>query len=407
MRKKESEPPAGGRDLFAAGEAVFTVGEFLDYVNTAIGQREAVVRGEITGFKVHPTGIYFSLKDGQDQAVMDCYLSSWVYRSLGIALEDGLEIKATGVPQIWKAKGRFSFRVANVELFGEGSLKKAYDLLKKKLESEGLFERKRELPDFIGRVGIVTSRTGAVIDDFRKNIAKLGMQLFLYDVRVEGATAAPSVIQAVRWFNARLPDLDVLVIMRGGGSLEDLQAFNNENVVREVFASRIPTICAIGHDRDVPLVQMVGDEQASTPTAAAVKISASWQPLHDAIPVSHTRIVSSFEKMIAQTKHEAFSGLQYLMTRIAEAVQKYKHLSRSLFVHFERMMGAAVEKVSSAEKYLRAASPERALRLGYSIAKTPEGKIIRSIADISAGEDISIRVADGSIESTVRKINEN
>ena len=158
-------------------EKVFTVGLFLDYLNARFKEEAVLVKGEISSFKTHPSGIYFSMKDQEDESVLECYMSPWVYRSLGILLEEGMEIKAGGIANIYKPRGRFSFRVEHVELTGEGSLKKAYDALKQKLQGEGLFERKRMLPEFISRVGVITSRTGAVIDDFRKNLEKRGIKI--------------------------------------------------------------------------------------------------------------------------------------------------------------------------------------------------------------------------------------
>src|SRR3989344_2224588 len=161
------------------GDKVFTVGQFLDFINQLIGQQGMAVKGEISSWKPHPTGIYFSLKDKVDGSVMDCYMSPFTYRGLGIIVEEGMEVKVKSVHNIYKAKGRFSFRVDSLELLGEGSLKKAYEMLKQKLEAEGLFTRKRLIPEFVTRVGVITSRTGAVIDDFRKNLAKLGLEVTL------------------------------------------------------------------------------------------------------------------------------------------------------------------------------------------------------------------------------------
>src|SRR3989338_4987730 len=168
-------------------EKIFSVSEFLDYLNAVFGiQGNAFVFGEVSGFKKLPSGAYFSIKDKADGSVLECYMSPFGYRSSGIILEDGMEIKAGGAVNIYKPKGRLNFRVETIEPLGEGSLKKAYDALKKRLDSEGLFDRKRKLPEFISQVGVITSRTGAVIHDFRENLLPIGLEIYFKDTRVEG-----------------------------------------------------------------------------------------------------------------------------------------------------------------------------------------------------------------------------
>jgi exodeoxyribonuclease VII large subunit len=365
-------------------EGVLTVSQFLDTVNELLTALPARVRGEVTGWHVHQTGVYFSLKDKEDGALMDCYMSPFVWRGLGMEIQDGMEVVVAGASSIYKPKGRFSLRVESLELVGEGSLKKAYELLKKKLEQEGLFERKRPLPEFITKVGVITSRTGAVIQDFRKNLAKLGLEVNLYDTRVEGAKAVDGILGALKWFNNNMPELDVLVIIRGGGSLEDLQAFNNEHVSRELFASKIPTLCSIGHEKDVPIAQLVADESASTPTATAVRINQSWDRLYLGLPRYGQRLVSSF----------------------GETLLKYRNLLDigSMLALFERNLSAFGERLSGYEKYLSAASPERQLKLGYSIITDGSGRVIKDAVELKIGQDITARLSKGEFAAEVKDV---
>lgn len=365
-------------------EQVLSVSQFLDVINELIAVPGTFVRGEVTGFKVHPSGVYLSLKDKEDGSILDCYINPYVWRGMGIVLEDGIEVKVGGMPSVYKPKGRFSFRVETLEPVGEGSLRKAYELLKKQLEQEGLFARKRPLPEFIKSIGVVTSRTGAVIDDFRKNLDKRGYRVHLADVRVEGTRAVENIIRAVRWFNRNMPDLDVLVVIRGGGSLEDLQPFNNELVARELFASHIPTLCSIGHDRDAPIAQLVADAQASTPTATAMLINGSWEPLVRLLPQHGRDVAHGFEAMLSDTR---------------------PLLDASAIAHwYEGMLDRFSQRLLAHQTYLDSVSPERNLQLGYSIITDGDGEVIKDAGRLRVGQDITARFARGAAVATVEKI---
>jgi len=383
---------------------VFSVSEFLDFVNELFKAREFFVVGEVTGAKPHPTGFYFSLKD-KDGSLMDCYMSPYAYRGLGLPVEDGMEVKVGGSPSIYKAKGRFSFRVETLELAGEGSLKKAYELLKKQLQAEGLFDRKRVLGEFPEQIGIITSRTGAVIDDFRKNLAKAGLKLYLRDTRVEGAQAVDGLLKAIKYFNEEMPDLDALVIIRGGGSLEDLQAFNNELVARAIFGSKIPTICAIGHDRDTPISSLVADYGAhiSTPTAAANLLSESWKKLKAELPYRQNQILSFGVENIRGTKDRArvaanqvFASFRGLL-KIPEYWQE--RTIGFLKILKEQIAGFA-NKIHDREKLIISQDPKRNLKLGYSILRAENGKLIRSKKEAPKGTKFKAETGDGGFLAT-------
>lgn len=381
MRQKKSvlEKPA------EEGQ-VLSVSAFLDYVTELITVQPVLVQGEVTGWKEHPSGIYFSLKDpstGSGQAaLMDCYINPYAWRSMILMVEDGMEVKVGGLPSIYKPKGRFSFRVQTMELAGEGTLKKAYELLKQKLEAEGLFARKRELPEFVLRIGIITSRTGAVIDDFRRNLAKLGFSVQLCDVRVEGIQAVRQIISAIKQFQKQ--NIDVLVVMRGGGSLEDLQPFNSELVARAIFSSNMPTIVAIGHDRDVPIAQMVADIAPSTPTAAAMTINNTWARLTQELPAYTQTLVHVFERALDQYRDLA-------------------HMDGVVPI-FQNALTVRMQKVASYESYLSAVSPERNLQLGYSIVTDGQGRVIKKVKDVTIGQQIGIRLNEGKVTTKVTEI---
>ncbi|MDP3947786.1 MAG: exodeoxyribonuclease VII large subunit [bacterium] len=428
-----AEAPTARSISSGQAEDVFTVSRFLDRVNAVLAtERDLFVQGEVSSIQVLPSGAYFTLKDKEDESVLSCYMNPRAYHALGFLVEAGMEAKVGGVLNVYKPKGRLSFVVYTLTLAGEGSLKKAYELLKKKLEAEGLFARKRPLPEFISRVGVITSRTGAVIDDFRKNLAPLGLRLFLYDARVEGARAVPEIIKGIDWFNVNAPDLDVLVVIRGGGSLEDLQAFDNENVARAVFASKISTICSIGHHRDVTIASLVGDAETSTPSIAAMLINKSWDRLREEAPLReqdllhaeegaletlHARAESStqslmrfFERLFYRA--EAFKSrfaaeFRRLVTRRGEFEERGGELVHLALERLLRLIREQAGRLGQFEAYLQSNDPERNLRLGYSILLSSSGKVVKAPEDITIGEEVVLRINRGEVDAKVERIRKN
>ncbi len=386
---------------------VFSVGEFLDYVNEIFKREEYTVLGEISEFNSHPTGVYVTLKDKEGEGVLNCYINPFVYRTAGISLEAGLLVKVHGYPSIHKPKGKFSFVVKEFELFGEGSLRRAYELLKKKLEEEGLFRRKRELPECIQEVGIITSKTGAVIDDFRKNLKPLGMKLHLFDVRVEGSSAPRNIIKGIRWFNTRMPECDVIVLIRGGGSLEDLQPFNNELVAREIFASSIPVIAGIGHDRDVPIASLVADVMTSTPSFAAMAVNASWDKLMLGLPNLERELFDSFERALDESRSRVVAHTDRLLEKISRLITRYKIIEDVIVNAFSLRVQEVNEFLKRTAQYLTAVDPERNLRLGYSIIFNEKGNVVRDTADTGEGRPIAVRLHKGSLKARVEQIEQN
>ena len=402
---KESEkggPPAEEARL--TGEKIFRVGEFLDFLNGLWKGNEYVVQGEISEFKSHPSGVYFALKDGEEEGVLYCYMNPYAYRMLGVTLEDGFVVRAYGAPNIYKPKGRMSFVLRTMTLAGEGSLKKAYEALKKKLEEEGLFARKRPIPEFIGRIGVITSKTGAVIDDFRKNLKPLGFHLSLFDTRVEGPSAPANIIRGVKWFNERDPECDVIVLIRGGGSLEDLQPFNNEYVARAVFGSHIPVIAGIGHDRDVPIVSLVADAQTSTPSFAAAMANASWDRVLLGVPRIERELVVAFHGALTGFRFRLSRYGERCMARIARITTRYTTLEVSLLRTFALRLSAIDSFLAHAAHYLSAVDPERNLKLGYGIVFDKYGNVIKNARDVAKGDIIRTRLYQGGLSAEVREV---
>jgi exodeoxyribonuclease VII large subunit len=368
------------------GDHVFGVAEFIEILNTFFKRQEARITGEVCEFKRAFSGhAYFTLKDKKDGAVLDCIVWNRNYDLSGVKLEVGMEVILSGHPSIYPASGRLSFVADTVELVGEGALKKAYDALKKKLEAEGLFapERKRALPDFVRKIGIVTSLKGAVIHDFENNLGKFGFMISVCDSRVEGQQAVKPILAALR--TLAKTDIEALVVIRGGGSLESLQAFNNEAVVRAIVNFPVPVIAGIGHDQDVPLAALAADFMVSTPTAAAHLLGRSWE--------------------------EAFAKAERLVSifiRFEEALKRaYQTFDGALFSVLDRIsnrLALIKEQLNYAERAIVLNDPARQLKLGYAIVRQ-NGKILKSVHDVSKGDDIETQLNDGIVQSVVEKIN--
>lgn len=416
-------------EIAQGSEAVYTVSEFLDAVNFVLKQDKAQVRGEVTDFK-KGKWISFSLKDKDDNSILKCVLGEWQYRQIGVMLQDGMEVKIKGAPSVSKAYGSFGFWVEAIEPLGEGSLKKAYELLLKQLKSEGLFERKRPIPEFIKNIGVISSKHGVVIHDFRQNLDKRGFKIFFYDSRVEGADAPQEIIKAIRYFNltpqpplrrrggegeGNSPspsgkglgdEVDVIVLIRGGGSLESMQAFNNEAVARAIFASRVPVIAGIGHDVDVPISSLVADLEESTPTGAAQAINTSWQRLQN-VGLLEQNIISEFEGSLALAKSQARIMFGDIVNLAQAVISRVRMLEQKVVYYAEKLGNDILNlknQLSRLSRTIEFANPERNLKLGYSIVRNHRGEVLKSIKGIKLEDKLSTQVVDGKITSIIKEI---
>lgn len=412
------------------GDKLYTVSKFLNLINSNLRDLKGRVRGEVSSFDPKENYLFFSLKDKEDESVLGCFMWNNNYRLYGIELKEGMEIIISGFPSVHKPAGKLSMQVSTIELVGEGALKKAYDELKKKLEKEGLFAqaRKRAVSALPKNIGLITSETGAVIHDFLNNLGKCGYCIKFMDSRVEGQIAASDLLSAVDYFDKQ--NIDALVVIRGGGSLESLQAFNNEALARKIASCRVPVICGIGHDKDVPLACLAADVAVSTPTAAAHYLNRSWE---DAL-----KSLTMFERDILYKYHTLLQGEKYLLEEMAGGLRKHfgiifqefdgiRHrlksaladigyvikntaetLDNSLAVvlkSFKRNLQDKNNFLNEGEKRIKIYNPMRQLKLGYSIASI-SGKVIKSVKQANLGSEVDIRVSDGRIKSIVNKINQ-
>lgn len=412
-------------------DKTYTVSDYLNRINLKLSEiGTCKIKGEVSSvnFKNH---LYFSLKDKDDGSVLSCFMWANDYDVCGVEIKEGLELTIHGFPEIYKLSGRFNFRAKAIELVGEGALKKAYEELKRKLESEGLFEeeRKKPLPDYPHRIGLITSRGGAVINDFMSNIGRFGYRITFADSRVEGIMAVKDLINAVRYFQNK--PIDVLVIIRGGGSLESLQAFNNEALIREVAKLSMPVICGIGHDKDVPLLSYVADKAVSTPSIVAKEINKSWERAVDKLDYYETTIISKYEIVLKDSKYKLEiaitqmkefyenifrrfeqyqQAIENFITNISQAIrhEKYKiqKLGELLLTSFSRNLNRAKDKLDIFKKELYQNNPERQLKLGYSIVMM-NGSVVKSASQIKKGDILISKLGEGKVQSEAQEIFNN
>lgn len=410
------------------GKKLYTVSTYLNYLNANLWEHKGRIRGEISSLDIRQNCLYFSIKDKKDESVLNCFIWRHDYELCGIAIEEGMEIIVEGFPEVYKPSGRLSFKVSTIELVGEGVLKLAYDKLKKQLESEGLFtvERKKAVPEFPQKIGLITSETGAVIHDFQSNLGQYGYKIKFVDSRVEGQAAIKDLISAINYFSDK--GIDVLVIIRGGGSFESLQAFNNEILVRKIADCKVPVICGIGHDKDIPLASLAADKAVSTPTAVTTILNESWATAIRDIADAKKDLIYKYQELLNNTKYEledlsnklekrfigifrhfdelknkikqALTGIGYSIKNVKEMLHSYSLL---LINGLEKHFSQSKNNIDDIEKKLKIFNPMRQLKLGYSIASTG-GRIIKKVEQVKIGDGVSIQVSDGSIKSEVKNI---
>jgi exodeoxyribonuclease VII large subunit len=389
-------------------EKIFEVGEYLDYLNMKLLEAEARIKGEVSSVDDRGNYLFFKIKDKSGESLINCFVWRNDYQVSGVEIETGMEIVIWGYPSIYAASGQLSFQTKIIELVGEGALKKAYDELRRKLDNEGLFalERKKPLPDFSHKIGLITSHQGAAIGDFTSNLGSYGFQIKFYDSRVEGKQAVFDLVRGIKWLNKNIPNLDVIVVVRGGGSLESLQAFNTESLVREIANSKIPVLAGIGHEQDVTLAALTADKMVSTPTGAAVEISRSWDEAANKVSEAEHSLMA-YLSGIFERFEKAKNALHREFEKIGQVVsyssEKINGFSKNVLTSFSRLLSDIKEIIRNAENQIRLNNPERQLKLGYSLV-SQEGKIIRSIKKVRIGDEVDIKMGDGELKSEVKKI---
>ena len=366
------------------------------------------VKGEISNFKLHPSGhLYFSLKDngGVVRAVM--FKSS--AQNVKFRPADGMKVLASGYISLYVQGGQYQLYVRSLEADGVGSLYAAFEALKLQLASEGLFapEHKKKLPKIPSRVGVITSPTGAAVRDVINILGRRFpfAEVVLYPSLVQGNDAPASLISGLRYFNST-HSADVIIIGRGGGSIEDLWAFNNEALAREIYMSEIPVISAVGHETDFTICDFVADMRAPTPSAAA-EIAV---PERTELVKKMNNVVTYSESLLRRRTDRMRSALAALSDRriFREPESMYDQKRMRIMMNTEKLEHLAKSKLlatrsdfAAVSKKLSALSPLDTIARGYSVAFCEDGAVIRSTSDVSLGERISVRVSDGSITAEV------
>ncbi len=384
-------------------DKIFSVSEFIGEINALLAFPVAV-EGEVSGFGVSQgKWVYFSLKDEKEEAIAPCFMVAW---NLKTPIEDGMRVRVYGSPRVYPKSGKFSISVDRVEPVGEGALKRAFDLLKAKLESEGLFalERKRALPRFPERIGVVASRESAAFGDFIRilNNRWSGAVVHLCHVQVQGDGASAQIANAIKYFSTPdAPSVDVIAIMRGGGSLEDLQAFNSEEVARAIFASRIPTVVGVGHERDESIADYVADVRASTPSNAAERIVPSRVDILGQIEANVSHVENSFLALLSDHQHRIMASVATIMRVFTRQSDHYLNLVSIIKLQLGRFGERLVHYKGAVDLLSRTVvnlNPERLLSRGYAIVRSA-GKVVKDSASLTKGQRLDIRLGKGSIEA--------
>lgn len=372
------------------------------------------VKGEISNYKVYPSGHhYFTLKD--DGAALRCVMFRGNTGKLRFKPENGMQVIAMGKISVYPRDGAYQLYCTNLVLDGIGDLYTAFEQLKSKLAKEGLFDpaHKKPIPQYPKTIGIVTSSAGAAVHDMLRIINKRYpvVKIILLPVRVQGAEAPGEIVAAIRYAN-RFNLADLLIVGRGGGSIEDLWAFNDERVAYAIYQSEIPVISAVGHEPDVTISDYVADLRAATPSNAAELAVPDQEALRQNMDnaLSSVAIVLNRQLKSYQQHLNMLSESPVLKSPLDYFVQQGKTLSlienRLVSAQNHIIQFHNKEFLTNAAK-LDALSPLKVLTRGYSLTHTTDGNVVRSVHQIKTGDNIQIRVSDGSVTASVTNIEEN
>ena len=389
---------------------VVAVGELTRYLANLISGdralRNLAVKGEISNFKQYASGhCYFNLKDAQ--GIIPCVMFRSSASRLRFRPEDGMAVIAAGSVNVYVEGGRYQLYVNNMLPDGVGDLAMAFEQLKARLSQEGLFdqEHKKPLPIYPATIGIVTSSSGAVLRDiYRVSKRRFpGIRLVLKPVQVQGAGAAEQIAQAVDFFNVHYP-VDVLIVGRGGGSLEDLWAFNEEVVVRAIYNSEIPVISAVGHETDFTLADFVADKRAATPSQAAEMAVRDGQEIVAQLLSLQTRLRNSAVQQLDIRR----KGIEHLLTRpvmenphlmLEQRMERLDNLASRLGQSGSQQLKQQVQHLTHLMDKLELMNPMNTLRRGYGMVRSRDNRVIATIQEVQAGDRIQVELQDGIIHA--------
>ena len=385
-------------------DQILSVSELSDYINQTLeyAYPSVVVEGEVSSFKISQgKWVFFDIKDSQ--TTLGCFMS--IYQ-LNTPLEDGMLVRVVAQPKLttW---GKFSLTVKSVELAGEGSVKKAFELLKLKLEKEGLFalDRKRQLPQYPKKVALVTSKQAAAYNDFVTILQDRwgGVVVDHLQVQVQGSSAPQQIVEAIEYFNMKAADYDALVIIRGGGSAEDLQAFQTEPVARAIYSSEIATIVAIGHEDDISLAELVADLRAATPTDAARLLVPDKKSVISQLEASIS-LQSELTLKILQRESDKLTRFHNSLRFVIDsAVSDLSSKQYRLDSAISTAINSSHTEFAVLSQKLTSLSPQSVLDRGYAVVSY-EGRSVSSSSTLKNNDNIMVQLAQGKLTAKIIEI---
>lgn len=391
-------------------QLIYTVTQINNYSSDILKKElsNVWVTGEISSLKKYPSGYtYITLKDSKSE--LSCVCSY----QLAPNIVEGMEVAVNGSADIYTFKGNYQFRVSNIFLKGQGDLWLKYSKIKDKLEKEGLFDSnyKKKIPTYVQNIGIITSLEGSVLSDIRNIIKRRSpyVKLFLINSRVSGNAAIDNLCESIDNFN-QLDYIDVIILARGGGSIEDLSVFNDERLVRQIFKSKIPIISAIGHETDFTLSDFVSDLRASTPSEAAERCCISSSKLKDKINYDYDRIYLEIVNLFENGKKRVDSSSNILKNYL-ETDFVIKRREKVLFIYNLLYRSILNKKytlfnlISTNEKIFKKYDDNKIKKLGYSILRK-DNKIIKNLDDLNIDDKISIDMFRGNIKAKIKELND-
>ncbi|MBQ0079596.1 MAG: exodeoxyribonuclease VII large subunit [Eubacterium sp.] len=370
------------------------------------------VIGEISNLKFHGSGhVYFSLKDSK--STVSCFLPADCLDRIDFKLEEGKEVTAHGYIYLYERGGRYSINIRDMEESGEGKLMQEFRRLQKKLEAQGLFnpEHKKPIPTFPYKVAVVTAETGAAVRDILKIIKNKNnfVDVLIYPVLVQGPAAAGEIAAAIDDINSRFKDIDVIIAGRGGGSMEDLWAFNEEVVAWSIYRSEIPVISAVGHEIDFTIADFVADRRAETPTAAADMAVPDTKQIREYLDTLADDMKRNLMLRVQINDNKLKSmdpsaGLRDLKSRIVMEQMRVDNLIDSMKSSLDNTIINLRNRVELAGRALDSSNPQLLLARGYSLVTDDEGNIIRDSGQLAEGQKIDIKFSNGEATAEVKSV---
>jgi exodeoxyribonuclease VII large subunit len=393
---------------------MYTVSEITREIRLILeeGFPQIWIQGEVSNFKKHSSGhLYFTLKDAEAQ--ISCVMWRGRNRTLLFQPQDGFRVHAFGNISVYERQGKYQLDVVQLRPAGVGELQLAFEALKNQLSEEGLFDpgHKQPLPLYPFHIGVITSPTGAAIQDIHSVIQRRfpSVEMILFPVRVQGDGAAEEIVGAIEAFN-EFGSADVIIVGRGGGSVEDLWAFNEEIVARAIYRSNIPIISAVGHEIDFSISDFVADVRAATPSAAGEIVVQDRHELIQTLAVWKDRLARNLENQIASYRERLLFtarsyGFRWPENRVREYQMRLDDLMKNLSSGMKQYLSAKDSNLSQLKGKLETLDPQAVLERGYSITtRLPEEQVVLQSSNVNVHDRIRIRFSQGSIKGVIEEI---